>query len=356
MRSHGLYAPPSFFIVYAHNDRKNPTDEDAGAGLVHELIGLFRKAGCRARSDREPVLSMTETTEADQEASWDILVNQFCLLPEKLSRNPVDKVIIVASKVLFGHCNDTGGKQYMNTLKKALLATPFEIEQTEVEAKIRKVVDEHQHPQSGFHHVLTEIALVTTRVLNDGNPHTIVPIMLWNAKFKELRDILDGTIPSTRHYHSPRESSHMMDPKSQSLHRLFFNVLEDVYGGYDEGRRYIFKLLQDMYKKGVQDLENSPGGRDMPLVEYRRILNDEIFEEIARESRRQPLDVKKQMAYRTEDAQREGTVPYPTPPMFLSQRQMDYQSGDSEQEAAGSGPFVPHPKPPMSLSERQKRK
>ncbi|CZR65946.1 uncharacterized protein PAC_15846 [Phialocephala subalpina] len=326
---------PSFFIIYAHRDKKGRADGDAGADLVNELINNFGLAGCKARSDRVPVLNMTDTAEDDYVAKHIVLENQFCLLPRKIALKPVDKIIVVASQVLSRYCLDKGGKEYMETLQGSIeAALDPDLTNPEARAMIQEVVDEYAG--------------------KPGEPAGQEPLY-YRADLAPGYRAQDLAVPAEDAALSPSEKvfpddrPNVANPTIPLLRRAREDLRPQEQHIHDTSRDVLHRL---------------------------QILNEEVLEELSRGRKYEPLDVKKPFAkdwFVFDESEPVAEVPaaalrpfalYPKPSTPLSHRQqgylrslafheMDFRINTIEPAAEGTLDWVPrHPSYQNWMKER----
>lgn len=266
---------PTIFSIYAHD---NPTYDQANSRIVRQLLDGFRIVGSNTRSDRRPVLgARTTIDEEDGPAMHDSLHNQACHLPQTIASNPMDKVVLCYSEVLQRYCNDMEGRAYVRQFEdmclQGLNQMPVNIH--DIQEKISDFVESKANTK-GFHHVLTEMAMVKVRIMQDKNHHSIIPVLL--NKLGEIH--LKRELPflkSTQNYLIYKETSSMMHP-SQALHRLFFRLLQRIYGTLVD----LGVLLYEMYEEGIRRLDDN---QDLSMKEFKMELKARIFDELKRATR-----------------------------------------------------------------------
>lgn len=275
--------------------------------MVRELIKDLETIGSRTRSDRKPVLCGVKSTEEDS-AMHDIVANQACLLPRQVAASPVDKVILCYSQVLSNYYKDDQGKAYMSKLKdcyyRLIHAQPTRAgipwqAREEIWTKIKSFVANHTGMR-GFHHVLTEMAMLELRTKQDQNPESIIPILLHNTSIREL-----PFLRPTQVWLSDKETPSMLDP-NESIQRLVFRLISRIYGEHSG----IAKILVEMYEKARDNLSR---GRYVPFIEFKSTLIIEIHEELRR-ARRYPLPYATTPSEEPLSPGSNETIEEPTPP------------------------------------------
>lgn len=253
---------PTFFLVYAHD---NPDAGTAHGTLVRGLICWFQVLRSKVLSDRS-ISREPWTTREDINSGRDILSNQFCLLPKdsesenvrKIGR--VDKVILCCSDVLQKYHEDRNMKAYIEALKNTYSSSNKALKNfEEIKLGIENIVREYLS-QPGFHHVLTELAFLEIRCSQDRKQHGVIPVVLDQGRIPQF---LDAGIPLE---FRPQKFSGSMIHDCQILHRLFFNLLRQLY----ESKSEVIRELEQCYKKCVDRLSecvNHVSGSRLPSTE-----------------------------------------------------------------------------------------
>ena len=265
---------PSLFVIYAHN---NPTLGKADSRMVRRLIQSLGEIKSKCRSDRNATLS---SDGLESRARDDILENQFCILPKSVSDTSVDKIVVFYSEVLQVYCTNEEGRRYIDKLKTLDLHTPKESEyglhntvfsetSRSTQGKIRAVVEGHLR-QPWFHHVLTEIGLVSLRTAWGQDPYSIVAVDLHG-----IETILDDLefLGRTQHYMSLQPLDAVSINESERHHHLFFSLIERIYNELP----IIVTLIRKHYRVGLKSLkEGRVQSRDM----FKMVVRFEITEDI----------------------------------------------------------------------------
>ncbi|KAK8070416.1 hypothetical protein PG997_010619 [Apiospora hydei] len=258
---------PSFFVIYAHD---NPNYGRADDRIVKKFIGYLRIIGSKAQSDRNPVIR--QSPDSDSTPYHDILANQFCLLPEELTTNSVEKVLLCFSEVFHAYCSDPKGREYIKRVVKAGHDEAKRLEgrddcMAKVQRAIRQAVNDGIEKEEGFHHVLTEIALLQLRVLlakakgrENDDTSTVVLVDLHSTN-----KIFEG-LP----FLSPTKHWLTLPPvnRSEASHRLFFRILERVY----EPGLPLTRVLESQYNDQIQALRS----KSWSSYEFRSKVLDDI--------------------------------------------------------------------------------
>jgi len=167
-------------------------------------------------------------------AGFDILRNQFCLLP-KLGTpksvydvNSVDKVIICCSEVLQTYCEDKKMEGYTKAIvdfyraTEKTLKTRAEIE--EFKEGLAKIVKKHDGME-GFHHVLTEISFLQIRSIKEKRNHGMIPVLL-NGDGISYLPFFQKEVPV---WPAPKSGSNPAIPELQIRHEFFFKLLSQIF-------------------------------------------------------------------------------------------------------------------------------
>jgi hypothetical protein len=313
---------PSLFVIYAHDTGADGGhgSGDAEAKMVRSLIDCLSEVGSKAFSDQNPVLNLVGATDQDLQAVDDILTNQFCLLPQPIARNHVDKVILVCSGVLKAYCTNEDGKRYVSALRELIRHC---VEQSagaaSAQAQVRQCVDAYT-AAAGFHHVLTELAMVEARVVSGIKPLFIVPIMLQGT------DLADWPFLSReQYYHSYRPKSGSLLHPTEATYRLFFQLLTRIY----DRRNGSIRVLCRLYEQALQKLRYGDF-EELSYTEFEMNLALEVFDELHRVKRDEPLDGDE------------------------AGRDVDVDTGPAQTPTTTSRRFVPRPLPKTPPTKRQK--
>lgn len=239
---------PSFFVVYAHDA---PAVGKADAKVVRQLLDWLKILRTKSLSDRSP--SVLWYTREDSNVSSDILSNQLCLLPRSgqvrydYNISSVDKVILCCSEVLQKYYEDPRMKKYTQALKNTYPETKVS-DIGKIKGEIQEIVNAYEK-EDGFHHVLTELAFLEIRHRLEGKGHGIIPILLNGDGIKYLPFFQNG-VPL---WLNRQQNSTSIIHESQGLHRLFFNLLRQIYDGLDAD----IMLFEDCYRECVRELTES---------------------------------------------------------------------------------------------------
>lgn len=201
--------------------------------------------GATVFSDKTATHDEVERT-VGQNAIHNILSNQLSLLPTPLSPissnskvRSIGKIILCGSPLLRSYCSDQFTSQYIKAIKDSYSAT------NEDQVLIRDTVEKHCR-QTGFHHILSELAFLEIRVQRWRDPaqHGIVPIALGDDDDMDYLTFLSGTDVRLK-----------SQPDLASLHDLFFKVIKRVYSsdaGYVQKFHDCFhRSYQRVQKEGV---------------------------------------------------------------------------------------------------------
>lgn len=278
----------SLFVVYSHDPDISDGLGDAESATVREIIDFLDKIRSHTRSDRGPVLHTRDN--GNFAPLHDVLENQSCLLPRGCfptdSRRPVDKVILCYSQRLSNYCKNAAAVSYMSRFKDAYRDACRNQRKMEgdvqegllahVQDAMRNLIVSHcQNPW--FHHVLTEIAFLDLRTVQDRNPFTIVPVVLNDTEFDSY---VKNFIPSTQVYLARKGDS------VTEMHHLLFKILRRVYeelpGPVEE--------LERFYSTGMEYLKKND---NITKVEFDLYVRKEVARELDRCLNAGPIDVKK---------------------------------------------------------------
>lgn len=239
---------PTFFLVYAH---ENASAGKANAALARNLIRWLTVLRSKVLSDRSTSLGPW-WTRGDGNFHRDILWNQFCLLPESGKAgsvhniSSVDKVILCCSEVLQSYHEDSRMKEYTEAIKNFYRDPNRDITNTdEVKKGIEGIVKEYCGKE-GFHHVLTELAFLEIRCIQQEKQHGIVPVVLDDDSIT-IPGFLDIGVPLRL---KPQKPSQSMIHECEVLHRLLFNLLGQLY----QNRTVSIEEFKECYRKLVEKL------------------------------------------------------------------------------------------------------
>lgn len=243
----------SVFVVYAHD---NTNIGNANAEVVKKLIGWLKDAGVTLLSDRspwdynQPSWVKTRGTNNDNPGR-DILWNQMRLLPKCRYPRSADKIFLCCSEVLKEYDDMRNAKpaiaRYYQEIQEAYERTQGQYMQdqdmyNEIHEVIQRFSGDH------FHHVLTELALLTTRKYNkdteEDESGSIIPIIL-NGDLDQYKDLPFLANPTTIRAKFKTEGGSLLEIK-QNEHELFFKLLKSLHS-YDDYE--LIKLLSDAYSK-----------------------------------------------------------------------------------------------------------
>lgn len=230
---------PSLFVVYAH-DTTAPELEDfpAASGVVGDCIKWFSDAGCKIRSDSTPP------------AAIDITGSQFCLLPFWESPENRVQIVILCGSLLLGKYMAHGKfEEFMNDIVKAHRATKIiGMSEQQLHNDIRIIQKKYcAEMGEGFHHVLTEIALLKTRDEGDKKRSTILfelngtPEKCFPGYITEGNDYLRTVIGVD---------------KDGSKYRCFLEILEKLgeHKIEETGSADLVRTMSRIYDEAVKDL------------------------------------------------------------------------------------------------------
>ncbi len=266
---------PSLFLVYAHN---NPACGKARAEEAKYFIENLSSIRAPLYSDQAPMgptyLSLPEELKADGKLE-DILTNQLCLLPAKLREDVVlvDKVIVCCSEVLGNYLAWPHYPAFYQALHQAYRE---DLEQRSTVA-IRKVVRRFSNEelyQSGFHHVLTEMAFLQIRAEARPDEHGIIPVSLTPNSYHAC---LAHFIPATT---VRIEDLNRLEKQevyaNQGRHGVLFKLIERLLISSDEAKTFLDKFWSG-YSKLIARLKAIPDALT-PLT-YDQLVDD-IFNDI----------------------------------------------------------------------------
>jgi hypothetical protein len=270
---------PSIFLVYAHESGYGTAD----ARKAQQLIKWLRCLRSKILSDRTSALRLWSTREDGNAPTHDILSNQLCLLPQSARDSnlhkrrrldkigAVDKVVLCCSEVLQSYHEDTRMRSYIDSIKEFYLCSrqesySFEETQKGLEAILKK----HRYNKEYFHHILTELAFLEIRSIEEKEAEKIIPVVL-NG---------DG-IENMPYFHSATplwlkvERSDELD-ESQSLHKLFFNLLRLLY----EDQHTIIDEFELCYKTCAERILTDV--KFFSNEEFQRFVTNEVVKTLHR--------------------------------------------------------------------------
>jgi hypothetical protein len=166
--------------------------------------------------------------------------------------------------------------------------------------------------------------MVEARAVSGISPLFVVPIMLQGT------DLADWPFLSKEgYYHSYRpESTSLLHP-TEATYRLFFQLLTRIY----DRRKGSINILCRLYEQALQRLRYGDF-EELSYTEFEMNLALEVFDELYRVKRDQPLD--------GDEAGADVDV------------DVDVAVGLTQPPATTAGPFVPRPLPKTPPTERQR--
>jgi ankyrin repeat protein/Cdc6-like AAA superfamily ATPase len=204
---------PSMFLVYAHD---NSDFGRADSMVARQLIQWLNDIRSNLHSDRSAMgYNPSAIYETPADIAHDILSSQLCLLPAGDSIKSIERVVLCGSEVLGHYIKSEFYRPYAKAIRDAYEEAVQASE--DIHGKIRKVVEANSS-ENGFHHVLTELALLNIRA--DKHISTIIPVLLNGDSEKCFPDFIrPTTIRIALKPCHPRLDYH------QSLHDCFFKLL-----------------------------------------------------------------------------------------------------------------------------------
>ncbi len=269
---------PSLFLIYAHDD---PACGEAKADIAKYLIEKLSTIRFQLYSEQTPRGPMRSSSvkELRDGKLEDILTNQLYLLPAKLREGvePVDKVVVCCSQVLGNYLTWSNYQDFYQALR---IAYRQDLEQRST-AAIREVVrrfSQEEPYQSGFHHVLTEIAFLQIREEQLKDQHGVISVPLTAkshasclAHFVPETTVRIGDIPR---FEAQAQAGREVYP-SQVQHLVLFKLIERLLAGSDEARTFLGKFWQG-YGNLIARLKEDP----LPSArEFEKFVED-IFKDI----------------------------------------------------------------------------
>ncbi|KAL7956845.1 hypothetical protein V8C34DRAFT_325866 [Trichoderma compactum] len=251
----------SIFIVYAHD---NDATGNAGAQCVRYLIKWLLAMRSRVLSDKSPLRSRRE---GGFSAAENIFSNQLCILPrgsitsdEKEEITSVDKVVLCGSKVLQQYWEHSFTASYIDDIVKYYTKSR-DMQPKDIQDGIRRIVED-QCQSDGFHHVLTELALLKLRRSADSKGNGgIIPIAL-NGDGMGYLPFMDHCALFLKPDHS---QSHALQ------HKLFFRLIRQLY--LDSGACSVIDTFNQCYTDASERL-----GKEKAITQ--KILREITYEEI----------------------------------------------------------------------------
>ncbi|UUM22240.1 NACHT domain-containing protein [Mycoavidus sp. SF9855] len=251
---------PSLFLVYAHN---NPACGEAKADISKYLIEKLSTIRARLYADQTP-LGPTYSSSVEEEKDGrleDILTSQLCLLPAKLREGiePVDKVAVCCSEVLGNYLTWSHYKNFYQALRAAYRQDLEQRSTAAIREVVRKFSQEDPY-QSGFHHVLTEIAFLQIRAKVHSNEHGIIPISLTPQSYEEClaRFISSTTVrmEDIVRFEEQAQAGREVYP-NQSRYGVLFKLIERLLAGNDEAKTFLDEFWQG-HGKLIAQLKETP--------------------------------------------------------------------------------------------------
>ena len=249
---------PKFFVIYAHDSKDN--ELRAHQEVVKNYIAWFKKVLFNVDSDKSPHGWGLVHTVEHAYASLNIIDNQLCLLPTGWHKVNVDYILVFYSKLLASYVrhersykDEKSGKTYTEALTDACskYQDPSKIPWNDLRSDIFKVQEHYSKSMgSGFHHVLTELALLNFRNGRARDIRTTIPIILglddcWEEKELHWQvDAIQVEQTQIRIY---------VKPGKEHLH--FFKILMQ-FESLAEVDRQLIDLLAKCYEDSIGLLES----------------------------------------------------------------------------------------------------
>lgn len=158
-----------------------------------------------------------------------------CLLPSRLYPHAVDKVILCGSQLLEEYIKTPFYESYRTKISR-VFDSPTPNDNLRIKENLRQVVEENLH-DPGFHHVLTEVALLEILRSPASQSHTattIIPVIL-NGDEKVFPE---ATFPPT----TVRIT--VWTPDQRGQHEAFFKILPRIF----EGEEFLLKAIEAAYR------------------------------------------------------------------------------------------------------------
>jgi hypothetical protein len=244
---------PTIFLIYAH-------DEKAKVEIPKQIITWLKRVRAKLRSDQSPLgtgIGPESSLDIDEHAAHNILWNQFCLLPNTSYDKSVDKVILCCSEVLSKYHGkfqvDPTLIHFYQDIKEAHSRSPKNAQHpTELHFEIEQVINQYIK-KDGFHHVVTELALLDIR--KEAQRETgVIPVIL--DKEAELFISLPGFVRGTDLWIDRKLGSIVRTESSRPLHKLFFKLLQRLY----IKNQRVLNGFEACYNDCVQWLESVSNG------------------------------------------------------------------------------------------------
>ncbi|KAJ8131322.1 hypothetical protein O1611_g2309 [Lasiodiplodia mahajangana] len=268
LKQFGLYErSPKFFVIYAHEN--DELKIQAHKSVVTDYISWFKEIFFDVDSDKSPHGYRMRHSVAHPGASFDIVQNQICLLPQSWHKENVDCVLVFYSELLAHYmederrCKVNDEQTYMGAVFSA--CDKYRSEHPPRWEEVRGAVAEARKKYSSkmdgkFHHVLTELALLKFRHSIPG-PQDTIPVLLfehkeqreWKPKFLGMED-----------------TRLRVSLKAGEKHRTFFKILKRFETL--EPERPLIEELERCYQK----CEDLLIGRTPQLAEYKTQIEVEI--------------------------------------------------------------------------------
>jgi ankyrin repeat protein len=193
---------------------------------VRKIIGWLGNIHARILSDQSPLPPLKRRFEGD-DAIRNILDNQICLLPPKsdnagnLDVTSVDNIIVCGSEVLERYYKKPSASAYIQDIVQIChdgAHQPTNILQSNLRARV-----EIESRKDGFHHILTELALLEVRKSVLSQSHGMVPVVLSQV------DPDEAPMRYLPIFYNTDVKLKLKSPESGSLHKLFFKLLEQLF-------------------------------------------------------------------------------------------------------------------------------
>ncbi|RDW74881.1 hypothetical protein BP6252_06023 [Coleophoma cylindrospora] len=239
-----VYESSRLFLVYAHENESS--EKKASQEVAKKLIHWLNRIGTTLQSDLLPKGSdkgIFFCHSVDDKAVHDILDNQMCLLPRWIHLMSVEKVILCGSELLGEYLES----QFYQTYREDIHSACNDIGKSsdDIKESLRQAV-ENSLDKPGFHHILTEIALLELQAQNPESCAKIIPFVL-NGEHKKI--FPTGLFVPT----SVRMKAAEVHVEAD-LHKKFFKLLSQIF----ENNRHIEtvkKVYHDCKKISTQERE-----------------------------------------------------------------------------------------------------
>ncbi|KAH7041434.1 uncharacterized protein B0I36DRAFT_23483 [Microdochium trichocladiopsis] len=236
----------SSFVVYAHDstlslDAAQPAHATTAKWIIRQLRSLYT----RTLSDRYPA-PLFESRADDHDSCHNIVANQACLIPgfQRLGGSgqigTVDKAIICISPRLRLYLGTQFAKSYIKSVRAKCLEYQ-NCPREQIHVSMRRLVEESCEDPN-FHHVLTEVGLLTAEKDNARQtPRTIL--------------LTFDSGPSEIPYFSKSDLQIVFPTHGVSKYASFFKLLRRLY----EREASIIAIYEEAYKKNetTQDTEEA---------------------------------------------------------------------------------------------------